>query len=195
MHMLIPSVFQVIKHDISPAIYRHLSIITAPNLGRDTGVPVIADRDRYLGELVQTWTGCASVLVFNNQRDWSFYLGPFGKESWQRMSDPIARWEIGTHFAYCLLKLDGDGKAYKDHREHLLETVLRALAAPTLSGNAHRLVNALLNADSSLLLWKNLPLALQSGLGVYDITEDELKSQRLAFLRGESPQQVRLSCC
>lgn len=61
---------QLIKSDVSPAIYRLLSSITVSKLGgaQDLGVPDIPDRETYIADLVEVWTGCGAVLVENNQR-------------------------------------------------------------------------------------------------------------------------------
>lgn len=70
----------------------------------------------YMEDIVKTWVGCASVLVHNKRRDWTFYTGEFGKESWQRVSDRTAKYEIGLHFTLGMLKADAN--AYKVRSYH-----------------------------------------------------------------------------
>ena len=77
---------QMIRADISPAIYRLLSNINVAKLGQNTGVPDIPDREAYISELVDTWTGCAAVLIHNDMR--VSLLIPAGMHSnpWMLMS-------------------------------------------------------------------------------------------------------------
>lgn len=102
---------QVIKIDLSPAIYHLLSNLNMSSLGQTVGVPSIPDREGYIGDLVDVWTGCAAVLVENDMREWSYYMAEFGKESWYRIGDAVARYEVGLHFAQGMLLRDQE--AYK----------------------------------------------------------------------------------
>merc|ERR1711974_474285 len=65
---------ELLREQLSPAIYRLLSNINVVSLGQDTGVPDIPDRDVYVASLVGIWSEMAAVTVENNLRDWSFYM-------------------------------------------------------------------------------------------------------------------------
>jgi hypothetical protein len=84
-----------------------LSNLNSATDGLDNAASLpIVDRQAYIADLVETWTGCASVLVQHDQQDWSTYTGEYGKESWQRISDKTAKYEIGLHFAHGMLRSD-----------------------------------------------------------------------------------------
>lgn len=97
---------QIIKTDISPALYHLLSNLNAAIDSNDgSGISPGRMRD-YIADVVETWTASATVLVQNKQRDWEYYTGEFGKESWQRISDRTVRYEVGLHFAIGMLNCD-----------------------------------------------------------------------------------------
>ena len=139
----------LIKEHLSPAFYHLLSNLNVSSDGQGGSLPTIRDRQSYISDLVETWVGCASVLVRNNERDWSYYTGEFGKESWQRISDKTARYEIGLHFANDMLR----------HDETAYQVSQRSTSRREPTDSIYRLIatNAsnLSCADWSRLLYRN----------------------------------------
>lgn len=102
---------EIVKTSISPRLYAILSDLNAINSGQETGVPEFQNKEAYADNLAEVWASCAVVLVQKNQRDWKYYMDPFGKESWQRFADGLQRLETGCVFS-CVM-LGSDSKAYK----------------------------------------------------------------------------------
>lgn len=102
---------ELVKTSIAPRLYAILSDLSVIESGRDSGVPDLTNKAGYIDSVAELWALCAVVLVQKNQRDWSCYMEPFGKESWHRFANVLRRWEIACTFS-CLM-LANDGKAYK----------------------------------------------------------------------------------
>lgn len=202
---------ELLKTSISPRLYSTLSDLVAINAGHDSGVPEFPNKKAYIADVVETWASSAAILVQKNQRDWNYYIGTYGKESWQRIADILGRFEIGGIFCATLLGIDS--KAYKvnatvhllvvalptklipkchtqNNRSTLLEVLFRRMAAPVPSTFDATLLMRLLNADPSFLLLQNLPFQLEELVEEYVFNLDDLMQARTAVFRGEQSSGI-----
>lgn len=96
----------LLKTKVSPALYSILSDLTATSAGQDSGVPEFPHKKAYISSIVELWATCAGVLVQKSQRDWRYYIEPFGKESWQRLADIVGKFDVGSIFCHTMVTVD-----------------------------------------------------------------------------------------
>lgn len=102
---------EVVRSRISSHLYNLLSDLNVSSAGLASGVPEFPNKHMYIVQLTETWACCAGILVKAKVRDWQYYIGTFGKESWQRIGDVNGRYEVGVSFSAEMLRCDAS--AYK----------------------------------------------------------------------------------
>lgn len=114
---------KTVNNVISPRIYRLLSdmfpLVEDMTLSEDAR----DQRSAFINKLTKCWSDCAGVVVVELnypvngtiavrittlmiQEGWTPYIGPFGRESWQRIRNEQGRLQVGLHFMLNVATVD-----------------------------------------------------------------------------------------
>jgi hypothetical protein len=144
------------------------------------GAEISPDHD-LLMDCVDTWILVADVQVASNTRSWSYYLDSFSQVSWQQLRQTEQARKFGPYFLACLI--DRDRTAYEQHRQEFNTSLLLSLVdRESMLRFQHRLLHAIVRADSSNPLIKNLPFFYDQNNDAWDITSDTLRIRRLPLI-------------
>ncbi|KZT67297.1 hypothetical protein DAEQUDRAFT_694424 [Daedalea quercina L-15889] len=168
------TVCEIIAQDIAETIYRLvMRHFSGPN---ESGT-----LDQYSDETdkwVDCWVGCASVLVQNGKRDWSWYL-TLGPQSWEKISDDSWRRRVGLRFMLMVLRLDP--AAYFAYQFQFLDVLMQALVAVKVTIE-HEYMSLLCSIDGLRHpLLDGMPLSLDPETADYMITRKDFLNKRLLF--------------
>ncbi|KAF1977893.1 hypothetical protein BU23DRAFT_596197 [Bimuria novae-zelandiae CBS 107.79] len=137
--------------------------------------------DSLLMDCVETWCLIARSQVSSGARSWTFYLDPFGQVSWQQLRRTEQSQKFAPYFMASVLECDP--LAYPQHRITFLNALLVSLAdRESLLRFQHRLLSAITRASPNEPLLQNLPFVAEAGTGSRDITEETVRTRRLALI-------------
>ena len=144
------------------------------------GADLVPD-DALLLKLVDVWVIVSQVLVRNERKFWSDYLGSFGNDSWSSLRDTEQTRKYSVYYLATLL--ERDSRIYQDHKAlFLMYWVSSLVERESLLKFQHRLLSALLNTDSESLLLQNLPFWKDAANGRYQISASDFSDRRLSLI-------------
>lgn len=137
--------------------------------------------DCLLTKVVTVWVEACDLLIFKQQRSWTYYLDPHSSGSWQQLRDTDLRRKYLPFYITTILDLapnmvDTSGNSI------ISAWLVSLVERESTLKYQHRLTAALLNACAEHPLFSNLPVVKDSISGRYDITLAELSHRRLAIL-------------
>ncbi|CED85636.1 Methyl methanesulphonate-sensitivity protein 22 [Phaffia rhodozyma] len=175
---------------VSPAIYKLLSNMVVDDqawvqLVGERGSEVSREedsraRDSYVAQLVDCWSGCASVLVQHGLKDWSSYV-ELGTESWKRFSESATKRQIGLRFMWNLAQLNPS--SYEHLKEHFLSVWFQSIVAPASTFTVEPHYTSLLFQMDKLddIIFFQLPIE-RNEHGIFEFDSEKLQAQRLDIL-------------
>ncbi|KAF2796839.1 hypothetical protein K505DRAFT_323028 [Melanomma pulvis-pyrius CBS 109.77] len=140
-----------------------------------------APDDNLLMECVDTWVLIAGCEVSSGQRSWSHYIDSFSQVSWNQLRHTEQARKFGPYFMAALITYDAT--AYEEHRHEFLTALLLCLVdRESMLRFQHRLLNVIVQVDTSQPLLQNLPFFRDERTEIFDIDYDTLRSRRLALI-------------
>lgn len=141
----------------------------------------LVPEDALLLKVVDVWVIASQVLVRNETKSWSDYLGSFGNDSWSSLRDTEQTRKYSVYYLATLL--ERDSRIYHDHKAFfLMSWVCSLVERESLLKFQHRLMSALLNTDSESLLLQNLPFWKDAANGRYQISASDFSDRRLSLI-------------
>ncbi|TFY61854.1 hypothetical protein EVJ58_g4250 [Rhodofomes roseus] len=170
------AVCEIIAQDIVETIYRLvMRHFSGPN-DSETLEQYSDETDRW----VDCWVGCASVLVQNGKRDWSWYL-TLGPQSWEKISDDSWRRRVGLRFMMMVLRLDPS--AYSAYQFQFLDVLLQCLVAAKITIE-HEYMSLLCSIDGLRHpLLEDMPCTQDAESADYKISRKDFADKRLSFVQ------------
>ncbi|OBZ69025.1 hypothetical protein A0H81_11232 [Grifola frondosa] len=168
-------VCEIVNTDILPAVYRLVCkrFIDLPSHELERQSYHEADK------WIDCWVGCASVVVQNGRRDWSFFLS-LGPQSWERIIDPIWRRRVGLRFMYMVLQLDPS--AYPAYTDRFTDVLFESLV-PSRVTLEHDYVSLLFSIDGLRHpLLHDIPCELPDNTIDYKLSAEDFSEKRLDIL-------------
>lgn len=183
----------VAAHTESPAVLDEVEMFQQPVnqlLSNCFGADQLVD-DSLLAALVDVWSAVAVRTVERGIRSWDQYLDSHGGESWFQLRHTD---QFHKFTAFMLARvLAADTKTFVEHENVFLTQWLAALVGrESMLKFEHQLTSAMLNANVGSAVLNNLPFAVDSHPGEFNIALADLKSRRIAVI-GSVLHNMRMS--
>ncbi|KAI9681312.1 MAG: hypothetical protein M1817_002595 [Caeruleum heppii] len=164
--------------------YQHLRDMTHDALAQLVSDAFGADsqpEDRFLVKLLETWASVAAALVHKGIKHWNEYFDAYSKVSWTSLRRTGQTRRYASFFLSSVLQKDNS--CYESNKPYVLSCWAQSLVErESMLRHQHRLTTAVLNADASNLLFRNLPFWIKKGDTALCITEIEFSERRLSLI-------------
>ena len=137
--------------------------------------------DSVLQETVDTWALACQLLADASLKQWDDFIGEYSRHSWTTLRNTE---QTRKYTAYFMAKVvDADAANYQTQRLlFLTHWVTSLVERESMLKFQHTFTNAMLNADPSEPLLKNLPFTFRVRDGAYSITLREFSERRLSLI-------------
>ena len=164
-----------------------LEKVVSEGLGRLLSNAFGADEppeDSVLQETVDTWALGCQLLADASLKQWDDFIGEYSRHSWTTLRNTE---QTRKYTAYFMAKVvEADEANYQTQRLlFLTHWVTSLVERESMLKFQHTFTNAVLNADPSEPLLKNLPFTFQVRDGAYSITLREFSERRLSLISSE----------
>jgi len=157
-------------------IYRSLRRLLSNCFGAD-----VPPEDALLLKVVQAWTDVAQLYVADGTKTWNDYIGPYGQDCWDSLSDTEQTRKYTLAFLATLL--EKNGSLYQDHRQIILKAWIAGLAErESLLKFQYQLTAAILNADRDNAILSNPPFWVDSKTDCFIIFTRDFRERRLSLI-------------
>lgn len=161
---------------IDPALTEPVQQLLSNCFGTESNVD-----DNLLMKVVDVWVEACNLLVFKQQRSWSYFLSPQSSGSWNQLRDTDLKRKYFPYYITTILDIAPSVIEVNSNITISAWLVSLVERESTLKYQ-HRLTAALLNACSNHPLLSNLPFVKDTTSGRYEISLAELGQRRVAVL-------------
>ncbi|PGH36763.1 hypothetical protein GX50_00423 [[Emmonsia] crescens] len=162
----------------------HLNNIIRPALSRFLSTCYGEDQapdDIVLLKVVDSWSSVAYTLVSHGLREWSSYINQYGEDSWTSLRATDQTRKFLPYFLASLI--EKDTAFYTECQNQILNHWIECIIERgSMLKYQHFLTNAIMNADASNALLKNLPFSKDPLKHRYEITLQEFSQRRLSLI-------------
>jgi hypothetical protein len=179
------SVFDEELADLAPSkdhrllpeiIYRSLRRLLSNCFGAD-----VPPEDTLLLKMVNAWTDVAQLYVAEGVKTWNDYIGPYGQDCWDSLSDTEQTRKFTLAFLATLL--EKNGSLYQDHRQIILKAWIAGLAErESLLKFQHQLTAAILNVDRDNAILSNPPFWVDLKTERFIVSTTDFRERRLSLI-------------
>ncbi|OAL50092.1 hypothetical protein IQ07DRAFT_587763 [Pyrenochaeta sp. DS3sAY3a] len=157
---------------IQTSLWHHLSNVFGAETSPD---------ENLLMDSVDTWVDIAEDQVASGEKSWSHYMDSFSQVSWQQLRHTEQTRKYSPFFMASLI--DRDPAAYDEHSQEFMTALLVCLVdRESMLRFQYRLLQSIVQRKGGHPLLSNIPFFCDTQTGTWDITNDTLRSRRLALL-------------
>ncbi|KLJ06630.1 hypothetical protein EMPG_17869 [Blastomyces silverae] len=162
----------------------HLNTVIRPVLSRFLSTCYGEDQspdDTVLLKVADSWSSVAYTLVSHGLREWSSYINQYSEDSWASLRATNQTLKFLPYFLASLIEKDTGFYTECENQilNHWVECIVERRS---MLKYQHALTNAIMNADASNALLKNLPFSKNPLKRRYEITLHEFSERRLSLI-------------
>ena len=165
----------------------HLQSVVHDGLARLVSDAFGADKspeDALLLQLIEVWVSTARMLVDQSLKQWNDYIGAYSHNTWLNLRRTEQYRKYTAYFMSQII--EANSEAYEIQKPLFLSSWMISLVErDSRLKFQHNLTNAILNADKTNPLLKNLPFWFRARDGMYSITLKEFSERRLSLISSE----------
>ncbi|MCJ1411095.1 hypothetical protein MMC19_005183 [Ptychographa xylographoides] len=137
--------------------------------------------DTILLKLVHTWITIARVYVEAGVKQWIDYIGSYGEDTWDGLSDTVHKRKFSGTFLASFI--EQDGSVYRENKQYFLKAWMASLVErESLLKFQHQFTSAVLNVDRDDALVYNVPFCADTKTGRFCISSNDFRDRRLSLL-------------